>query len=60
LEDIILLVDVLFMKWGIKASIHKCGEQDQWVIYIPKVFIPIVQNLVKEFIVPSMLYKIHL
>lgn len=59
-EDIVLLVDVLFRKWSIRASIHKCGRQDQWIIYIPKVSIPLVQNLIKDFIVPSMLYKIHL
>jgi hypothetical protein len=28
-EDVILLVDVLFLKWAIKASIHKCGIKDQ-------------------------------
>lgn len=59
-EDVILLVNVLFLKWAIKASIHKSGKKDQWVIYIPKAFIFLIQNLVKDFIVPSMLYKIHL
>lgn len=58
--DVVLLIDVLLIKWGIKASIQKSGKKDQWVIYIFKTSIPLVQNLVKDFIVPSMLYKIHL
>lgn len=59
-EDVMLLINVLLLKWGINASIQKCGKKDQWVIYIPKAFIPLVQDLVRDFIVPSMLYKIHL
>lgn len=59
-EDVILLINVLFFKWGIKSSIQKCGKLNQWVIYISKLSVPLVQNLIKDFIVPSMLYKIHL
>lgn len=59
-EDVILLIVILYLKWGIISSIHKSGEQNQWVIYIPKASVLLVQSLVKDFIVPSMSYKIHI
>ena len=59
-EDIELLKNALLVNFNIISTLHKSGKLNQWIIYIPKSEIKNLQNIVKPYIVKSMLYKIQL
>lgn len=50
---------MLYKKYNIKCNVHSAGKEDQYVIYVMKESMPILFDLVKDYIVPSMLYKIQ-
>lgn len=56
-NDILYLVYILFHKFNIKSTIHKTGKANQYNIYILNESMPILVNLVKPYIIPSMKYK---
>lgn len=59
-EDILFICDVLYRKYNITAKPNKCGAKNQWVIYIHKVSMPILTNLILTYMTPSMYRKLHL
>lgn len=59
-EDINLLIGALDKNFSIKASINKTSINNQFTIYISKKYLPVVINLVKEHMHPSMLYKLNI
>jgi hypothetical protein len=59
-EDINLLIVALDKNLSIKASINKTSINNQFTIYISKKYLPVVINLVKEHMHPSMLYKLNI
>jgi hypothetical protein len=59
LSEVVLLINVLIIRYDFKCTIHKAGP-DQFMIYIHKKSMDNLRNIVKPFIVSSMLYKIHL
>lgn len=58
-EDCFLLTEVLYKKYNIKCNVHSAGKENQYVIYVMKESIPILFDLVKDYMVSSMLYKIQ-
>jgi hypothetical protein len=60
IEDINLLIGALNKNFSIKASINKTSINNQFTIYISKKDLPVVINLVKEHMHPSMLYKLNI
>ena len=59
-EELNLLVKALETNFSIKASIHKSSIENQSTIYISKKQLPLVIDLVKEHMHPSMLYKLNI
>ena len=59
-DELNLLVEALDKKFSIKASIHKSSIENQRTIYILKKQLPLVIDLVKEHMHPSMLYKLNI
>lgn len=59
-DELNLLVEALDTKFSIKASIHKSSIENQRTIYIKKKQLPLVIDLVKEHMHPSMLYKLNI
>ena len=56
-EDVEFLCQLFRTKYSILASPNK--DRDQWIIYIPKKSMPILANLIKNYVVPSMFYKFN-
>ena len=62
-DELNLLVEALDQKFSIKASIHKSSIENKAqarTIYSSKKQLPLVINLVKEHMHPSMLYKLNI
>lgn len=59
LQDIILLMNVLIIRYGLICSIHKIGKI-QYRIYINAKSKNKLREIVMPYIVPSMLYKLDL
>jgi hypothetical protein len=59
LKEVILLMNVLIIKYDLKCSLHQRAP-NSYRIYISKSSICNLQVLVLPYMVPSMLYKIHL
>lgn len=57
-DEIKHLIYILNKKYNIKSTIHKTGAIDQYNIYILSESMPILVNLIKPYIVPSMKYKL--
>ena len=60
LDELNLLVQTLDKNFSIKASIRKSSIEKQHTIYISKKQLPLVIDLVKEHMHPSMLYKLNI
>ena len=60
LEELNLLIKALDKNFSIKASIHKTSIKNQETIYISKNQLPLVINLVRDHMHPSMLYKLNM
>ena len=62
-SDLDLLIDALDKNFGIKATINKSSIKDQQTLYISKKQLPLVVDLVKDHMHPtlkgSMLYKLN-
>ena len=59
-NELQLLVEALSKNFSIKASIHKTSIKNQETIYISKNQLPLVINLVRDHMHPSMLYKLNM
>jgi len=57
-SDCQFLVSVLFENFGLKASVHSAGYENQYNIYIWKESMPLLREIVSPYIHPSMKYKI--
>lgn len=57
--ECILLVNVLYSNFNIKASVQSAGSKDQYVIYIWKESIDNLKSIVNQYIIPSMKYKLN-
>lgn len=60
LEDLNLLVDAINKNFTISVTIHKSSIEHQYTLYISKKQLPLVIELVKEYMHPSMLYKLNI
>lgn len=57
-EECVLLAETLYVLYGLKCSVQSAGALRQYHVYVFAESIPSLKNLVKPFIVPSMLYKL--
>jgi len=57
LEENEYLIYLLKSLYNIDATIHSTGYINQYNIYIPSKSMPILVNIVKPYIIPSMYYK---
>ena len=53
------LIYLLKSLYNIDAIIHKTGYNNQYYIYIPSKSMPILANLIKPYLIPSMFYKLY-
>ena len=56
--DCTRLVEVLHNLYGIKSSVQSAGVENQYVIHIWSEAMPVVRELVRPYMVSSMLYKL--
>lgn len=59
-DELKLLVEALDKNFSIKASINKSSIANQGTLYISKKQLPLVIDLVREHMHPSMLYKLNI
>jgi ubiquinol-cytochrome c reductase cytochrome b subunit len=59
-EDCERICVILKDLYNIRASVNSAGINGQWVIYIWKESMPNLVFLVKQYMVPSMYYKLHI
>lgn len=57
-EDCLLLSNVLFEKYGLRTSVQSAGVENQYIVYVFKESMPVLREIVKPHMVPSMLYKL--
>nr|AUN28251.1 hypothetical protein [Malassezia slooffiae] len=57
-EDCTYLSQVIYKLYKIKTSIHSTGTPNQYNIYVLKESMPNLRELIKPYMVPSMLYKL--
>ena len=57
-EDTTRLAMILHEKYGLKAVVQSAGALNQYHIYIWKESMPELRQLVRKYMVPSMLYKL--
>ena len=57
-DECIYLINVLYNKYNLKASVQSAGTKDQYIIYIWKESISDLYNIVSPYIIPEMKYKI--
>lgn len=60
LEDLNLFIEALDINFGFKATINQTSIDNQYTLYLSKSKMPLVINLVKDYIHPSMYYKLNL
>lgn len=60
IEDVHILIKALEEKFSLNASINKTSIDNQFTIYIPKKDLPLLINLVKDYMHPTMLYKLNI
>lgn len=58
-EDVEFLCKVLRDKYNLKASVQKAGYPNQYVIYISKISMPNLADIVKPHLHSSMYYKLN-
>jgi len=59
IEDIVRLMNVLIIRYGLKCSIHMHRE-GHYRIYVSKNSLDTLRDIIKPYIIPSMYYKIYL
>jgi ubiquinol-cytochrome c reductase cytochrome b subunit len=57
-EDCLLLSNVLFEKYSLRTSVQSAGVPNQYIIYVFKESMPTLREIVKPYMVSSMLYKL--
>lgn len=57
-EDCLLLSNVLFDKYNLRTSVQSAGIENQYIIYVFKESMPALREIVRPYIVSSMLYKL--
>jgi hypothetical protein len=57
-SDYLLLVQVLYDKFGIKASIQSTGVPSRYTVYIGKEHMPQLRDIVNPYIIKEMKYKL--
>jgi len=60
IEDLNLLVKALKINFGLIATINKTSINNQYTLYLSKNQLPLVIDLVKKNMHPSMLYKLNI
>jgi hypothetical protein len=60
IEDLNLLIESLDKNFGLKATINKTSIKNQHTLYLSKSQLPLVIELVEEYMHPSMLYKLNI
>lgn len=58
LKDCEYLADLLNQKYNLKASVQSAGVKNQYIIYISKYSIPLLNDIISPYVVNSMKYKI--
>lgn len=58
-EDCVRITNILYKLYNVKCSVNSAGKKDQYVIYVLKESMATLRNLVKDYMVSSMLYKIQ-
>ena len=57
-EDCLILANILNEKFGLKTSVIKAGHKDQYKISIWKASMPKLSNIIGDFIIFEMRYKL--
>lgn len=57
-DECLLLTNVLYNNFNIKATVQSAGAKDQYVVYVWKESMSILYNIVQPYIIPEMKYKI--
>lgn len=60
LSEVKYLGSILESKYGLSFTLHKTGVVNQYALYIPKKNMPLLIEIVKPHIHPTMLYKLGL
>lgn len=58
-SETLYLAEILERKFNLKTSLHKTGSDVRYVIYIKKGSLPILKDLIKPYMIPSMFYKLE-
>ena len=58
-NDCLLLIKALNDNFNIKSSIQSAGNKNQYVIYIWKESMDDLRNIVSQYIIPEMKYKLN-
>jgi len=62
LPDVVRLMNVLMIRYGLECTIHLKRRQNQkieYLIYIKQCSMPLLRSIVKRYMTPSMYYKIN-
>jgi ubiquinol-cytochrome c reductase cytochrome b subunit len=57
-SDCLLLVQVLYENFGIKASVQSSGAPNQFLVYVWKESMPILREICYPYVIPEMRYKL--
>lgn len=57
-EECVLLANVLYNKYKLKASVQSAGSENQYIVYIWKQSLIDLSKIVYPYIIPEMRYKI--
>lgn len=57
-EECVLLTNVLYNKYKLKASVQSAGSENQYIVYIWKQSLIDLSKIVYPYIIPEMRYKI--
>jgi len=57
-SDCLILANTLINKYGLRTSVQSTSVPNQYVIYVFKESMPVLREIVRPYIVPTMLYKL--
>ena len=58
IQDVILLMNVLIIRYNLKCTLHKSSNKIGYRIYISRKSLNELKKIVKPYFIPSMLYKL--
>jgi hypothetical protein len=58
IQDVVLLMNVLIIKYDLKCTLHKSSNKIGYRIYISRNSLDKVKEIVKPYFIPSMVYKL--